>query len=65
MDEFLRVVLQTFVAITRQAIYVYVVGLVIIYTMLRLFGFNFWTFVAAHITFIVLFWMMPINWSGR
>lgn len=65
MDEFLRAVVQTFVAIARQAMSVYLIGLVIIYFMLLLFGFNFWTFCLAHLTYIVLFRLMPINWSGR
>lgn len=65
MEEFLRVVVQTFVAIARQAMSVYLIGLVIIYFMLLLFGFNFWTFVMAHVTYLVLFWMRPLKLRGR
>ncbi len=65
MEEFLMVVLQTFIAIARQAISVYFIGLVIIYFMLLLFGLNFWTFVMAHLTYLVLFWMRPLNLRGR
>jgi hypothetical protein len=61
MEEFCRFVAHVVVGVIRQLIYLYFFGFIIIYTLLVVFGFNFWTFVLGHVIVFILMWLKPMK----
>jgi hypothetical protein len=59
MEEFLKNVVQGFVATLRQIVYLYLYGFIINYALFTLFGFNLWTFVVAQVAISVL-WVIKL-----
>jgi hypothetical protein len=59
MEDFVRFVAQVIVAVIRRLIYLYFFGFIIIYTLLTVFGFNFWTFALGHVIVFILLWIKP------
>jgi hypothetical protein len=59
MEEFVRFVAQAVVAVVRQLLYLFFFGFVIIYILLTVFGFNFWTFALGHVIVFFLLWLKP------
>jgi hypothetical protein len=54
MEDFLKNVVQGFVATLRQEVYLFFLSFAINFALFTLFDFNLWTFALAHVAFVAL-----------